>query len=233
MTRPGTAKASITNTTLISILIIVFSDALFAIRTWALWNRKKSIVFVMLALAVPGLVITILVTLLTPGSRYQYVNVTSKTSVTGCFHEKPGMMTVIPFAFSIACQMQMLILTLIRVLRTYRETGARLFKVLVQHSVLYVLCSITLSVVNILGLLLAPDAYGLMFQDLQIMLQCTLATRMQRSLWIAGDKRGRDPRFRNETHHMELNMTFRWPTGFLSTEMSEADEYRLTNKSIP
>ncbi|EIW86196.1 hypothetical protein CONPUDRAFT_148295 [Coniophora puteana RWD-64-598 SS2] len=38
--------------TLISILIIVFSDVLFAIRTWALWNRKKIIVFSMLTLAV-------------------------------------------------------------------------------------------------------------------------------------------------------------------------------------
>ncbi|KAG1836168.1 hypothetical protein DFJ58DRAFT_847111 [Suillus subalutaceus] len=100
----------------------------------------------------------------------------SDTSVSGDF-------ILAPYIFLLLLEIEIVGLTLYRMIRHYRATRCRLLTLLAQYSVGYIVTGLLFTIVNIVTNCIVPGDYGPTLEGSQIVAQGLLATRMQLDLW--------------------------------------------------
>jgi len=88
------------------------------------------------------------------------------------------------YSFLLALEIELVVLNIVRGIRVRRETGARFTEVLVRHNVLYYVCGMVFTIINVTTGILGNYGNVAIFEDLQIYMHATLSTRMHRTLWF-------------------------------------------------
>ncbi|KAG1883966.1 hypothetical protein F4604DRAFT_230848 [Suillus subluteus] len=167
--------------TCLCIVSVMCSEFFFILRTYTLWNKNRILLVAMLSTFFTFIVASFGVefTAIVPAA---YVT-SAIPGITGCYHSSTSFQFFIPFLLLSVFQLGLVMLTLIRAVRSWRMNSSRLYVVLVKHNIFYYTCGFLLSVVNIFTSLLLQYAYHTLFYDFQVMILAILATRMHRHLW--------------------------------------------------
>ncbi|KAG2117581.1 hypothetical protein DEU56DRAFT_984839 [Suillus clintonianus] len=161
------------------VISLTCSECFFVLRTYALWNRNKIVLVAMITslFATTVSFISIFLTSITTS----YARSQASQGATGA---QPLSKVLLPFLLVFVFQVELISLTLICVVRTWRSTKSPLYAILVKHDILYYAIGLLFSTVNILMPVLAPDnAFYTVLEDLQGFLIAILATRMHLYLW--------------------------------------------------
>ncbi|KAG1755856.1 hypothetical protein EDB19DRAFT_1663355 [Suillus lakei] len=163
-----------------SLISMICSESFFVLRTYALWNKNRFMLVVMLAafLAVGAACV---------GLFFAFHTAPFETSpipgITGCYQPSGSIGFFVPFILVSVLQLGLISLTLTRALQTWRTSSNHLPAILLKHNIFYYACGFFCSVVNVLASLLLYDAYRAMFQDFQFIVLAILATHMHLHLW--------------------------------------------------
>ncbi|KAJ8582849.1 hypothetical protein M405DRAFT_937563 [Rhizopogon salebrosus TDB-379] len=166
-----------------SIISVLCSECFFILRTYALWNRSKIVLAVILTAFSAVLVTSLIVTF--SASATTTFNTSVNPAITGCYQYSGSIDPSIPFLLLCMLELGLVILTLIRAILHWRMTRNPLYAVLLKHNFFYYACSLFFSVVNALASLFLHYAYQGMFQDFQIVILAILATHMHLHLWYS------------------------------------------------
>ncbi|EIW86198.1 hypothetical protein CONPUDRAFT_140867 [Coniophora puteana RWD-64-598 SS2] len=189
----------------LSLLIVLCSESLFILRTYAVWKCDKRILALILASFIIAIVLTVVVSFLpsVPGSSYIIL---PGAQVTGCFLLYPAVFTSIPYILLIAFEIELIILNIVQGYRVRRETKGRLFGILLQHNLFYFTCGLLFSILNVAIALTTQYGYSTMFENLQVIIHAILATRMHRMLWIRNENRSSHSRWQDSTTVVNIEM---------------------------
>ncbi|KAG2140573.1 hypothetical protein DEU56DRAFT_797443 [Suillus clintonianus] len=155
-------------------LCIAGAEGIFVLRTYALWGNKKSILALMLStvlcLAISDVVMTTAIS-----SRLEFQ---LSSGGGGCYSLSHNKLEGVPWALLVAFELEIIVLTMIRVYWAYRERGCRLLDILLQHNIFYFGTGLTLSAFNILAQQYLSYNYSNMFGTFQIVMHSIVVTRM-------------------------------------------------------
>ncbi|KIK43167.1 hypothetical protein CY34DRAFT_725535 [Suillus luteus UH-Slu-Lm8-n1] len=154
------------------------SECFFVLRTCALWKHNR---FVLVSILTCSLVIVIA----RVGTSFAAIDIASyETSaipgITGCRNSAD---LFVPFILLFIFELGLMSLTLTRAIQGWRMANGRLYVVLVKNNLLYYLCGLFLSAVNVLASRYFPYQYHAIFQDFQFVFLQILALRMHLHLW--------------------------------------------------
>ncbi|KAG1836267.1 hypothetical protein DFJ58DRAFT_173876 [Suillus subalutaceus] len=120
---------------------------IFILRTYALWGNKKSILGLML-LTILCLVIADVIMTITISSRLE---LQLSDLGGGCYSLSYNKMAAYPWTLLVIFELEIIVLTMIRVYWAYRERGCLLLDILLQHNIFYFATGLALSVINIVN----------------------------------------------------------------------------------
>ncbi|KAG1735582.1 uncharacterized protein EDB91DRAFT_553972 [Suillus paluster] len=152
-------------------LSMACAEGIFTLRTYVLWGRKK---FIM------GLILSTILCLV-------MLDVVMTTAISnrlelllwgagwGCYSPSRNKMAAAPWSLLVAFELEIIILTMIRVYSAYRERGCLLLDILLQHNIFYFGTGLTLSVLNILTIVYLPYISDL-FGTFQIIMHSIVVT---------------------------------------------------------
>ncbi|KAG1778063.1 hypothetical protein EV702DRAFT_1097115 [Suillus placidus] len=112
---------------------IACAEGIFVLRTYALWGNKKSILGLMLSTV---LCLAILDVVMTTAISSQLELELSGWG-DGCYSLSHDKMAAAPWSLLVAFELEILVLTIIRVYWAYRERGCALINILLQHNIFY------------------------------------------------------------------------------------------------
>ncbi|KIK42965.1 hypothetical protein CY34DRAFT_804375 [Suillus luteus UH-Slu-Lm8-n1] len=87
-------------------------------------------------------------------------------------------MSALPWTLLVAFELEIIVLTMIRVYWAYRERKCLLLDILLQHNIFYFGTGLTLSVVNIVTMKCLSYNFSNMFGSFQIVMHTIIVTRM-------------------------------------------------------
>lgn len=151
------------------------AEGIFILRTYALWGHNKSILGLMLSTVLCLVIADVVMT--TAISSHLEFQVLGRSS--GCFSlVSDGKMSGFPWTLLVAFEFEIIVLTMIRVYRAYRERGCLLLDILLQHNIFYFGTGLTLSVANIVTIRCLSYNSSNMFGSFQIVMHTIIVTRM-------------------------------------------------------
>ncbi|KAF9231168.1 hypothetical protein BU15DRAFT_82726 [Melanogaster broomeanus] len=161
----GTIDANLT--------IIICADMMFLVRTYALWDRTRLALAIILvnfmAFFIPIVVITALF-----NSAPTFIPVLGITSCSAASHSR---IILLGYVLLVIGETEILLSTLYQSVQHYRVGGrGRLLTILVNHNVWYFGCSLTSSVAVILMVAFLLDPYNNLFASPQLSDDCTCDT---------------------------------------------------------
>ncbi|KAG0697073.1 hypothetical protein DFH29DRAFT_1071801, partial [Suillus ampliporus] len=155
-----------------SALCVASTEGIFILRTYALWGHKKSILGLMLSTVLvrirPPAFHTLTHLLVWAPQCLVILDVVMTTAITsqlelqlsgwgwGCYSLSRNKMAAAPWTLLVAFELEIVVLTMIRVYWTYRERRCLLLDILLHHNIFYFVTGLTLSVVNILAIVCLP-----------------------------------------------------------------------------
>ncbi|KAG0703301.1 hypothetical protein DFH29DRAFT_917323 [Suillus ampliporus] len=164
----------------ISLISMACSGCFFVLRTYALWNKNRIVLAVMISTFLAFFAASIGLSLNTLAN--SYVVTSAIPGITGCYHISNSLF--IPYIFLFAFQLGLLVLTLIRAIHIWRTVNSPLYDVLTKHNIFYYACGLFLSVVNVLtSVLFSNNTYHSISENFQFFILPILATRMHLYLW--------------------------------------------------
>jgi len=110
----------------ISALLVVCTQTMFTVRTYALWALSKKILVFMLPFIVFLLASLSLLLSLEPS-----------VYMVGCFPEKQGNYIVLIFGLSLILDLELAVLTAISAFGKYKHARGILVRILIQHNFFY------------------------------------------------------------------------------------------------
>ncbi|KAG1798531.1 uncharacterized protein HD556DRAFT_189643 [Suillus plorans] len=129
-------------------LCIVGAEGIFILRTYALWGQKKSILGLMLSTVLCLAILNVLIVLkVWKQSKLQLLDIGG-----GCYSLSHDNKAAYNWSLLAAFELEIIVLTMIRVYWAYRERGCRLLNILLQHNFFYFGTGLTLSVLNLLAI---------------------------------------------------------------------------------
>ncbi|KAG2063977.1 hypothetical protein BDR04DRAFT_342746 [Suillus decipiens] len=149
---------------------VACAEGIFVLRTYALWGNKKSILALMLSTILCLAILNVIMTM-SISHRLKHMG-------GGCYSLSYDKMAAYPWTLLVAFEIEIIILTMIRVYWAYRERGCLLLDILLQHNIFYFVTGLTLSVVNILAIQYFLFSYSNMFATFQIIMHTIVVTRM-------------------------------------------------------
>jgi len=163
------------------------ADALFSVRVYAMWNRSRRVLALLIASSII-LLITTFTTVFVNDRDITYV-APATSAVVGCSDWKGDNLPVVPYVVWTAFQLVLVILTLVRALKVQRETGSKLLQMLIQHNVFYFASACCFASGN--AILIPVELFDgrRYLTGLMMAIQATLSTRMHRSLWMENHRR--------------------------------------------
>ncbi|KAG1738209.1 hypothetical protein EDB19DRAFT_905494 [Suillus lakei] len=171
------------------LISIVCSECFFILRTYVLWNSNNIVLAAMLSTFAAVIVwSTVIVFSATATASFE---TSSVSGITGCYLSSGSVRFFVPFLLLFGFELVLISLTLTCAVRNWRTTHIGLYVVLLKHNVLYYVCGLFFSTINVLTPLLLNYAYN-GFQDFQIIIHVILATRMHLHLWHANRNRNAD-----------------------------------------
>ncbi|KAG2139580.1 uncharacterized protein EDB93DRAFT_696118 [Suillus bovinus] len=184
----------------LGIVIIIFSEFFFVLRTYVLWNQNKILLAAMLS-TLFCLLVAISAMIFATGVPASYAT-SAIPGITGCYQSSTSFLYFIPFLLLSLFELLLMILTLIRVMQDWRTNAGRLYVVLVNHNISYYACSFLFSVANIFASLLLQYSYHSVLYDFEFITLAILATRMHLHLW----QTNRHPHG-STSDHMHISMS--------------------------
>ncbi|KAH7930236.1 hypothetical protein BV22DRAFT_1055566 [Leucogyrophana mollusca] len=164
-------------------VILVSSECMFILRTYAIWERNRRILTVLLCSFFAILIPVV----------YVMINYDSSTVVTSppvpnissCYNAGQSHVIVVAYILLVVAELEILLFTLYRAIRHFRHPrgGSHLMNILIQHNIFYFSCGLIFSLLVILTIALLPDPYGDMTSNLQVAIHALLVTRMHLELW--------------------------------------------------
>ncbi|KAG1841562.1 hypothetical protein DFJ58DRAFT_73326 [Suillus subalutaceus] len=172
---PGLVESNI----LLLGIVLLCAECVFILRTYALWNCDRR-VRIALLVSYLGFFCGMTILVVASGLQSNIANFApgcyTSTSVSAVF-------ILAPYIFLLLLEIEIVGLTLYRMIRHYRATRCRLLTLLAQYSVGYIVAGLLFTIVNIATICFVPGDYGPMLEGSQIVAQGLLATRMQLDLW--------------------------------------------------
>ncbi|KAG0702944.1 hypothetical protein DFH29DRAFT_998899 [Suillus ampliporus] len=164
--------------------VIVFAaESIFFVRTYAIWDRSKRILWAFLS-SVVFILIPIVFILVKYNSSTTVTN-TIAAGISGC--SKIGETSAILYVYVllVIVEIEILCLTLCRAITTYQhqQRVANVLNVLLQHNIFYFACGATSSLVLIVAIAIYPPSYSDLASNIQITAHAMLVTKMHRALW--------------------------------------------------
>ncbi|KAF8836607.1 hypothetical protein BDN67DRAFT_973940 [Paxillus ammoniavirescens] len=170
--------------------IIICAELMFLMRTYAIWNRSKAALIIIVvnftAFLVPIVVILVFFN--------SAVTVMPSSGITSCDDVSQSHVIVWAYIILVVGETEILLSTVYQSVRHYRQVGgkSRLLSILVRHNSFYFCCSLASSVTVIATTAFLPDTYGDLLANLQTIMHGILVTRMHRSLWNS-DREKKNP----------------------------------------
>jgi len=167
----------------ISMVSVICSECFFILRTYALWNKSRIVLAVML-FAFFAIIISSVCVLFATTVNVPY-EVSAIPGITGCYQGEGSFTIFIPFLLLFVFELGLLCLTFIRAIQTWRATSNALYVILTKHNIFYYACGLFFSALNIFVSLLLKSQYDYnsLFQNFQLIILAILATRMHLHLW--------------------------------------------------
>ncbi|KAG2122776.1 hypothetical protein DEU56DRAFT_917672 [Suillus clintonianus] len=176
-------------------VIILSAESIFFVRTYAIWDRSKRVLWVFIISVI--FLLTPIVAILVKYNSSTTVTSSIAIGISGC--SKTGETTAVLFVYvlMVIAELEILCLTLYRAIgNCRREHGrANVLKVLVQHNVFYFLCGVVSSLVLIVAIAILPASYSDLASSIQITAHAALVTRMHRALWRYNENHARSDEF--------------------------------------
>ncbi|KAG1787372.1 uncharacterized protein HD556DRAFT_1409817 [Suillus plorans] len=153
----------------LSMVIAMFSEWFFMLRTYVLWDKNRILLAAMLSGLLSFLAASFIIIFATaiPAA----YTTSPIPGITGCYLGSTNFLYFIPFLLLSVFQLALLILTLMRAIQDWRTNTSHLYVVLVNHNIFYYACGFLLSAGNI---------FTSIFQLIVIAI---LVTRMHLHLW--------------------------------------------------
>ncbi|KAG1730441.1 hypothetical protein EDB19DRAFT_2042004 [Suillus lakei] len=157
---------------------------IFVTRTYALWNKNRIVLIGMLSTLVAIIVASIGTSFTAVITPHHSAFVVTASAMPGCNRSSPSILFSVPCILLFVFQLELVSLTLIRAIQSWRSTRGTLRTVLVKHNIFYYTCGLLLSAVNILvPMILSDSTYYPLSESLQVFILAILATRMHLHLW--------------------------------------------------
>ncbi|KIJ11092.1 hypothetical protein PAXINDRAFT_15994 [Paxillus involutus ATCC 200175] len=143
--------------------IIVCAELMFLARTYALWRRSRTALIIIIVnftvFLIPAIVILTAIDTV--------VTMVPVSGITSCDDNSGSNVTVWAYVLLVIGETEILISTLYRAVRYYREAGGRnrLLAILVQHNTFYFCCSLASSVTMISTMYLLQGQDNDLFAD--------------------------------------------------------------------
>ncbi|KAG1876767.1 hypothetical protein C8R48DRAFT_759142 [Suillus tomentosus] len=177
----------------LDLVLVIFSECFFILRTYALWNRNRFLLVAMLLTLF--LVVDVSarlfseppLALLSPLPFLQHMRLAQSRESQGATGVRPitgSLYHSFSFLYSNWVLFPgLMILTLIPAIQSWRTNSNGLYAVLVNHNISYYACGLVFSAANIFTSLLLDYSYHSVFYDFEFMILAILATRMHLHLW--------------------------------------------------
>lgn len=166
----------------LGILVIVSAESIFFVRTYAIWDRSKRVLWAFIASVI--FLLTPIIGILVKYNSSTIITNWIATGVSGCSKTGETSAVLYVYVLMIIAELEILCLTVYRAIIKYRrERGANVLKVLVQHNVFYFGCGVGSSAVLIVAIAMFPASYSDLVSSIQITVHAALVTRMHRALW--------------------------------------------------
>ncbi|KAG1866215.1 hypothetical protein F4604DRAFT_1928224 [Suillus subluteus] len=174
----------------VGILIIVSAESIFFVRTYAIWERSKRVLWAFVATVI--FIVTPVVGILVKYNSSTTVTNWIATGVPGCSKTGETSAVLYVYVLMVIAELEILCLTLYRAIAKYRrERRANVLRVLVQHNVFYFIGGVGMksnafvgsSIVLIIAIAIFPPSYSDVVSSMQITVHAALVTRMHRTLW--------------------------------------------------
>ncbi|KAG1843802.1 hypothetical protein DFJ58DRAFT_803939 [Suillus subalutaceus] len=166
----------------VGILIIVSAESIFFVRTYAIWERSKRVLWAFVATVI--FIVTPVVGILVKYNSSTTVTNWIATGVPGCSKTGETSAVLYVYVLMVIAELEILCLTLYRAIAKYRrERRANVLRVLVQHNVFYFIGGVGSSIVLIIAIAIFPPSYSDVVSSMQITVHAALVTRMHRTLW--------------------------------------------------
>ncbi|KAG0707903.1 hypothetical protein DFH29DRAFT_558556 [Suillus ampliporus] len=178
----------------ILVMVLVFVECIFIIRTYALWGQTRRILYVL-----AGSYLVILAGTFSCLALYGV----AIDKFGGCdlpaYTQQP---LIAGYILLVALEIEVLVLSVYKAFKMYREIRGTLLVLLVQHNVGYFAACLALNGINMISAVGVVTNDNAMIEVTQIILQALLATRMQIHLWKTAGGRSNSPT--NEMSLMEF-----------------------------
>ncbi|KAG2048252.1 hypothetical protein BDR06DRAFT_783732 [Suillus hirtellus] len=193
---------------IVHVICIVAAEALLVIRTWAFWQKSRKLLIGLVVYSVLTIIAAIAAdstpTMLIPGEE--------PPSGT-CYFESTRNATIV-YLFLAMYESVMLILNVYKRVHDYKNLRSRIVITLYHDGMFYMLCILTVTLVNVIIGGALPSAYSNMFDSLQLVVHSVLASRILFRL-----------RRSNEHVHAPLSTTMARYSGRLFTTFVEVNEW--------
>ncbi|KAG2367133.1 hypothetical protein BDR07DRAFT_363062 [Suillus spraguei] len=162
-------------------VLVIFSECLFILRTYVLWNNNKILLVAMLSTAFTFIAASssIIFTTTIPAA----YSTSAIPGITGCYLSSTSFQLFIPFLLFFVFGLGLMMLALIRAIQNWQINSGHLYVVLLSHNIFYYACGLLFAVINIFASLLLQYSYNSMLHDFQFVILAILATRMHLHLW--------------------------------------------------
>jgi len=175
---PKTCSTLVHINSLLEALTVVFSEGLFALRTYVLWNRNKVVLKILISFYIIFLT-AIGVILRFAGTTLSLLK-SSFPNISACIIS--GFPRFVYGLYLVVLISELIILTMMIVRIARSGSRSALLKVMVRDGVLYCLCGAFLSTVSMVVWMRAPDGFYIGFVLYQSIFHTILASRLQLQL---------------------------------------------------
>ncbi|KAG2119636.1 uncharacterized protein F5147DRAFT_119073 [Suillus discolor] len=140
-------------------LCIAGAEGIFILRTYALWGQKKSILGLMLSTVLCLAILDVVIAL----KAWNQSQIQLSDIGGGCYSLSHGTKVAYNWSLLAVFELEVMVLTMIRVYWAYRERRCLLLNILLQHNIFYFGTGLTLSVLNLLFIQWLPFNSSNMF----------------------------------------------------------------------
>lgn len=135
------------------VLTILSSELIFALRTWAIWGRRKSILVMFIGATIAGFVPSVIITVKDISTSMVDPSLPAQYTYCGTITSSVGKLWILPYLLIISYQLLTLIFTLIKISQLHRSlpkhARCSLLSTLQLDGILYFLSMLVLGAMNI------------------------------------------------------------------------------------
>ncbi|KAG2357384.1 hypothetical protein BDR07DRAFT_1612555 [Suillus spraguei] len=156
---------------IIHVVCIVAAEALLVIRTWAFWQKSRRLLFGLLAYA------TFIIAAATAAHLSSKMLIPGENPPGICYFESTHN-TAIAYFFLAMFESVVLILTVYKRVRDYKDFQSDIVITLYRDNMFYMFCILAITIANVICEGALPSAYSSMFDTLQLVIHSVLASRI-------------------------------------------------------